>query len=242
MRDPRDGTWLAVVKLGGAASGARLRVARLVATGRHGLQALLRDPDPLLSRAEAIGLDFPFAVPEPFATTLFEDGYPDDGWWGLVRRFAGMSRPEFLTRVQEFRESHGAPKRLTDEVAGTRSPLDRAGRDVGPMAYHGIRMIGEDRSRFAVRPFETAQARLLLEVRPDRRVKSPDRAAELGHLPVDAGDHARTMRTRGALSAVLAARAAAIAMLRGEPDKGPDELAPGEGARVLREGWIYGRE
>ena len=40
MRDPRDRTWLAVAEL----RGDRLRVTRLEATGRYGLQNYLRDP------------------------------------------------------------------------------------------------------------------------------------------------------------------------------------------------------
>jgi hypothetical protein len=44
------------------------------------------------------------------------------------------------------------------------------------------------------------------------------------------------------LDAVIAARCAAIAVLTGEVDRSPDELAPGEGNRIRREGWIYGLE
>ena len=137
-------------------------------------------------------------------------------------------------------------KRLADERADAASPLDRSGRDLSPMSFHGVRMIGEDRSRFAVRPFETAQGRLLLEVRPDpliARVRKhgagPARGlAALDSLPVDVGDHARVLGERGALAAVLAARCAAVAVLAGETDKTADELAPGAGERVLRELWI----
>jgi len=63
MRDPRYGTWLAVVAL----VEDRLQIVRLEAKGRTGLQGLLRDPDRDLMRAEAIGLGFPFGLPERFA-------------------------------------------------------------------------------------------------------------------------------------------------------------------------------
>jgi hypothetical protein len=119
------------------------------------------------------------------------------------------------------------------------------------MAYHGLRMIGEDRSRYAVRPFETAQARLLLEVRPEialRRLglaalhpgEVPVRLAGLPRLPFDLGDFARACDGAGAIAALLAARSAALAVVTGEAARTPDELAPGHGDRVRREGWIYG--
>jgi len=39
---------------------------------------------------------------------------------------------------------------------------------------------------------------------------------------------------------VLAARCAAAAVLSGETDASPEDLAPGRGEQVRREGWIYG--
>jgi hypothetical protein len=51
---------------------------------------------------------------------------------------------------------------------------------------------------------------------------------------------ARCRANVGAVDAVLAARAAARAVLRGETDKTPEELAPEAPDRVRREGWIYG--
>ena len=70
------------------------------------------------------------------------------------------------------------------------------------------------------------------------------RLAALSQLPVDVGPRfLRDCRERrGALEAALAARAAAIAVLTGEVDKSPDELAPERGDTVRREGWIYGIE
>ena len=50
MRDPRDATWLAILVL----QEDRLKVTRLEATGRHGLQNYLRDPDRSLMDVEAI--------------------------------------------------------------------------------------------------------------------------------------------------------------------------------------------
>ena len=52
-------------------------------------------------------------------------------------------------------------------------------------------------------------------------------------------------RCRGradALEAVLAARAAAVAVLSGEADKTPEDLANDQADRVRKEGWIYGVE
>jgi hypothetical protein len=255
MRDPRGGTWLAIVAL----EGSGLRLTRLEATGRSGLQSYLRDPDRALMHVDAIGLDFPFALPQSFSELLLGGSFPDEGWWALVKRFERLSRPDFLVAVQEFREAHGEIKRHTDETAEVPSPLNRAERDLSTMTYHGIRMIGEDRSRFAIRPFESAQGKLLLEVHPDvvaRRLdpdtNSKDQRARrraivsalerLERLPVKIqGPHLRTCSERaGALEAVLAARCAAAAVLSGEADRSPDDLAPDNAERIRREGWIYG--
>lgn len=258
MRDPRERTWLAIVE---ASEDASLRVVRLEATGRHRLEGMLRDPDTLLRSVEAIGLDFPFALPIPFAEAILGGSFPEDGWWGLARRFEKMARPHYLVAIQEFVESGGGePKRLTDERADAFSPLHRVNPDLGPMTYHGIRMIAEDRSRYVVRPFERAKGCLLLEVYPGAFLKGLS-------LPVGEGDEARLhgivdaamaasrypvriprphldacLKHRDAIDAVLAARAAAIAVLTGEADRSADDLAPGEGERIRREGWIYGIE
>ena len=213
MRDPREGTWLATVEL----IADRLRVTRLEATGRSGLQAYLRDPDSRLMTVEAIGLGFPFGLPVPFAEKLIGGSFPEEGWWALVRRLERISRPDYLSAGQEFCAASGEATRLTDEIAGARSPLHRDRPDLSPMAYHGIRMIGQDRSRYAIRPFETAQGKLLLEVRPDtafqrlggspgakksRNLKAAiETLATIGHLPVDLsqphrGDRNRTCNPR----------------------------------------------
>ncbi len=204
---------------------------------------------------EAIGLDFPFGLPLPFAETLLGGTFPEDGWWSLVKRFEKLTRPSYLVALQEFRDAKGELKRLTDEKAEASSPLHRVGRDLGPMAYHGIRMIAEDRSRYAVRPFESAQGKLLLEVRPTaalRRLAAaeestpPDKIlsalSSLQTHPVDVGPRFQRLcaTSREAVHAVVAARCAAIAVLTGEADRTADELATGEGDRLRREGWIYG--
>jgi hypothetical protein len=249
MRDPRDGTWLALLGL----QGERLVVLRLEATGRSGLESALRNPDARLMRAEAIGLGFPFGLPLAFAETLLGGPYPAEGWWALVKRLEQMSWPDYLVALHEFRDTRGEIKRLADERAGAESPLHRVDPDLGSRCYHGIRMIAEDRSRFAVRPFETAQGHLLFEVSPDAALaclglagapaaRVVEALSALPRLPVDVPQpflracHER----RDALDAVLAARCAAVAMLSGEVDRSPDELAPEEGMRVRREGWIYG--
>jgi len=254
MRDPRRATWLAVVEL----RGDRLRVARLEATGRHGLQNYLRDPDRTMMNVEAIGLDFPFGLPLPFAERLLGGPFPEEGWWALARKLERMTRPDFLVAVQEFRDAEGEPKRLTDERAEAFSPLHRVNPDLGPMTFHGIRMIAEDRSRFALRPFERAQGRLLLEVYPGGTVKRLSLAAadgrvsrtgaildalmRLPHLRVELDEAKKRdcMVSRDALDAVIAARCAALAVISGEVDKTSDDLVPGEGERIRLEGWIYG--
>jgi len=257
MRDPRHATWLAVAEL----RGDRLRVARLEAKGRHGLQGYLRDPDRTLMNVEAIGLDFPFGLPLRFAEKILGGPFPEEGWWALAKRMERLTRPDYLVAVQEFRDAEGELKRLTDERSGAVSPLHRIEPDLGPMTYHGIRMIAEDRSRFAVRPFESAQGRLLLEVYPGGVVKrmqlseeeqqpaSRNRAilrrlAELPDLPVaiDPSKGRHCLASRDALEAVIAARCAARAVLGGEVDRSPQELAPEEGDKVRLEGWIYGLE
>ena len=92
MRDPRDATWLSIVEL----RDERLRVHRLDATGRHGLQNYLRDPDSTMMSVEAIGLDFPFGLPIDFAQKLMGDDFPEEGWWALAKAFERMSRPQYL--------------------------------------------------------------------------------------------------------------------------------------------------
>jgi hypothetical protein len=255
MRDPKEGTWLALLEL----REERLAVVRLEATGRSGLEAQLRNPDAALLHAEAIGLDFPFGVPVPFAETLLGGPFPEEGWWALARRLERMSRPTYLIALQEFRDANGEIKRLTDEGAKAFSPLHRVNPDLGPMTYQGIRMIAEERSRYAVRPFESAKGRLLLEVypgdsvrrlgleapgpaeRPQAIVNALSRAAR---LPVEIGQPflRRCLARRDALDAVVAARCAALAVLSGETDRTPEDLAPGQGDRVRKEGWIYGLE
>jgi len=255
MRDPRDRTWLATVAL----QDDRLHVIRLEATGRAGLERYLRDPDRTLMNVEAIGMTFPFGLPLPFAESLLGGKFPEEGWWALAKKLERLTRPEYLIRIQEYREAQGEPKRLTDEKVDAPSPLYRLGPDLGSRSFHGIRMIAEDRSRYAMRPFESAQGKLLLEVHPEalfRRVLGDAQSEDererlksvvaalpaLESLPLEIGDRfARDCRTREtALRAVVAARCTAIAVLTGEADKAPDELAPGEGDRVRREGWIYG--
>ena len=254
MRDPRDGTWLAVLEL----REDRLEVVRLEPTGRSGLEGILRNADSALPGVEAIGLDFPFGLPLPFAESLLGGPFGEQGWWMLARRLERMSRPEFLMALHGFRDAHGEIKRVTDEAAGAFSPLHRINPDLGPMTYHGIRMIAEERSRFAIRPFESAQGRLLLEVYPGGFLRksgvingSPKggRAStalaalpRLDRLPVDIGEpHLdRCQRVRDALDAVLAARCAAAAVLGGEADDAAADLAPDDAPRVRKEGWIYG--
>ncbi len=253
MRDPKEGTWLALVEM----RGEGLHVVRLEPTGRAGLESQLRDSDAALMHAEAIGLDFPFGLPLAFAEALLGGPFPDEGWWALARRMEKLSRPDYLVALQEFRDAHGELKRLTDDRAGGFSPLHRVQPDLGPMTYHGIRMIAEERSRYAIRPFERARGRLLLEVYPGATARSltsgPTDADEkpativaalrgAARLPVDMDPamRGRCLGRRDALDAILAARCAAQAVLSGETERTPDELAPGDGDRVRREGWIYG--
>jgi hypothetical protein len=248
MRDPRTGTWLALLHL----EEDRLRVVRLEATGRSGFQAVLRDVDPVVMRTEAFGLAFPFGLPLGFAERILGGTFPEEGWWALAKRLDRMSRPEYLVAVEEFRETHGEPRRFTDEAAGLPSPLHRREPDLGPITYHGIRMIAEERSRYTVRPFETATGRRLLEVSPEAFLRQAGLEAgcaagrilealpKLARFPVDVPEpfRRRCLGSRDALDAVLAARCAAAAVLTGEADRSPAEL--GDLERIRREGWIYG--
>ncbi|HXV76770.1 MAG TPA: DUF429 domain-containing protein [Candidatus Polarisedimenticolaceae bacterium] len=257
MRDPREATWLAIVEL----CGDRLNVVRLDATGRHGLEGYLREPDATLMNVEAIGLDFPFSVPLGFAERLLGGAFPDEGWWALARKMETLSRPEYLVALQEYRDQHGESRRHTDEVADAFSPLHRVDPDRGPMTFHGIRMIAEDRSRYAVRPFESAQGRLLLEVYPGgftrrlsplavsekangrgRRQRILSALGHAGYLPTtcDARTARKCLERGDALDAVIAARQAAVAVMTGEVERTPEQLAPDAAERVRREGWIYG--
>jgi len=256
MRDPREGTWLAVVAL----SAEALRVIRLEATGRTGLQALLRNLPRDLMHAEAIGMGFPFGLPVPFAESLMGGPFPEEGWWALARRLERATRPEFLVALQEFRDAHGEILRVADERAGTLSPLHRVEPDMGSRFYHGVRMVAEDRSRFAIRPFETAQGKLLFEVHPQAALR------RLGIEPESKGDEGRERLLTAleglqrwpltlepafrrvcrsnddALEAVIAARCAAVAVETSEVEKTAAELAPEDADRVRVEGWVYGLE
>jgi hypothetical protein len=257
MRDPRETTWLALV----AMLDDRLRVVRLDATGRHGLQVSLRHPDRELMRAEAIGLAFPFGLPLAFGEALIGRAAAHEGWWALAKRFEKLTWPEYLVALQAFRDEHGDLRRLTDELHGTASPLQRSDPDLGSRSYHGIRMIAEDRSRFAIRPFESASARLLLEVDPRAAMRrmgvevaagpdGPDPArvlealARLDPLPVEVAPPHRLkcIRSMRAVAAVVAARSAALAVSSGEADRPAEALAPDQADRVRREGWTYGLE
>ncbi len=251
MRDPREKTWLAVVTLVGEA----LHVARLTATGRSGLEAALRDPDPALMQVEAIGLGFPFGLPLPFAESLLGGPFPAEGWWALARRLERVSWPDYLSALHEFRDARGELRRLTDERADALSPLHRVDPDMGSRCFHGIRMIAEDRSRYAIRPFESAQGRLLIEVSPGcavRRMGAPagtsrDIVERLGRMPflplqIDEPFLRRCLERRDALDAVIAARCAAVALSTEETARSPERLAPDGADRVRREGWIYGLE
>lgn len=254
MRDPKEATWLAVVEL----AGERLRVVRLEATGRHRLESLLRDPDSDLLRTEAMGFDFPFGLPVRFAESVLGGPFDEEGWWRLARKLGSMTRPEYLTAIQEYRTAHGEPLRFTDERARAFSPLHRVNPDLGPMTFHGIRMIAADRSRYAIRPFERAKGRRLLEVYPGATVRSLslagnatgtekiaailDALESLDAYPVEfhEGLRDRANNRRDALDAVVAARSAAMAVLSGEADTELDQLAGEEATRVRLEGWIYG--
>ncbi len=247
MRDPRTGTWLALVAL----RGEQLELVRLEATGRSGLHGHLRDPDAELMRASAIGLGFPVGLPLAFAESLLGGPFPDEGWWALAGKLEKMSRPDFLVALQEFRDVQGPVTRYTDEVAGAPSPLHRAGPDIGSMAYHGIKLLAEERSRYAMRPFEQAQGKVLIEVFPEGAAKklagngaeTIDALAAAADLPlkIPAGFRSACERNVEALGAAMAARCAAAAVLSGETDKTPEELAEAEADRIRREGWIYGR-
>lgn len=250
-RDPRDGSWLAVASFDGAA----MRVVRLEPTGRNGVQAYLRDPDRDLSRVEATGCAFPFGHPQAFVEHVVGGPFPQEGWWGVAKAFEHIGYTEFLRKVQEFRDRAGAVARYVDDRVGLASPLSRDHGDRASMSFHGIRMVAADRSRFAIRPFESAQGRLLLEVAPDTAIREfglangtrdarglLDALGSTEDLPLVLDDalRARCVKNLEAVRAVLAARCAARAVLSGETDKTPEELAPDAPERVRREGWIYG--
>jgi|GEM_PF-3601608 len=119
-------------------------------------------------------------------------------------------------------------------------------------------MLAEERSRYTVRPFESAKGRYLFEVRAplqevglneetlqDRtgwKREIQERLAGLPKLPIRLSDRLKTQcgASGAALKAALAARQAAAAILSGEVEKTPEELAGDQADRVAREGWVYG--
>lgn len=254
MRDPQEETWLATVSL----RDDRLRVTRLCATGRRGLQLYLTDPDQGLGPVEAVGLDFAFSFPVTFfGSAADEAGGKRDGWL-METEIKTLSRPDFLERVHDFRQAQGDLKRFTDESAQAPSPLQRDDRDLSSMTYHGVRMLAEGRSGYVVRPFESAEGKPLLEVYPggvlrklgfitpdgklEKLAKIVAKLGSLTHLPIDiTPNFVQACKEKwSALDAVMAARTAASAMLSGEAQQAPEELAPDQAGQVRIEGWIYG--
>ena len=257
LHDRPEHTWFATVRLTGAVNPA-LQVIRLEATGRSGLTSLLRSPDQALMAAEGIGLSFPFGMPNRFVEAIHGGNYPEGGWRELVQLVSKMPYPDFLEKIQEFHRENGDVLRWTDEKQGTGSPLRRDLPDLGSVTYHGIRMLAENRSRYVVRPFESAAGQVLFEVRAPlgevgldestvERVQAwssgiAERLARLSRLPVTfEGDSEKACRrSAAALKAVLAARQAASAVLSGDVARTPEELDPLEADRIRTEGWIYG--
>lgn len=257
LRDERNDTWMAVVQLVGEENPG-LELVRLEPCGRAGMSRHLKSPDSVLARVEGFGIGFPFALPESFVKAIHDGDYPSDGWWGLVRFMEKTRYPEYLMKIQEFCKEQEEPVRYTDEKAGSGSPLKRSRPDLGSAAYHGIRMLAEERSRYTVRPFESAKGRYLFEVRPPLKEVSldeetirdrnrwkreiQDRLGGLPALPVRLDDRFRELcgTSGAALKAVLAARQAAAAILSGEVEKSPEELDEEQAERIAREGWIYG--
>ena len=82
-----------------------------------------------------------------------------------------IERELMMIKVRADHSMREELKRLADDRFEAPSPLQRSNPDLGSMTYHGIRMIAEGRSRFAVRPFESAQGKLLLEVYPGGLIK-----------------------------------------------------------------------
>jgi hypothetical protein len=129
---------------------------------------------------------------------------------------------------------------------------------MGSRFYHGIRMIAEDRSRFAIRPFESAQGTLLLEVNAGAATRNwelPDglegkarreRISELlealpkWRVKLEPRFRSACRGREDALDAVVAARCAAVAVLTGEAEQALEGLPAEEQERVRREGWVYG--
>lgn len=257
LHDRREHTWVATVRLTDVENPA-LRVIRLEATGRSGLGGLLRSPDNALMESEGIGLCFPFGMPLPFVEAIHDGTYPEAGWWDLVRWMEKLSYPDFLEKAQDYQRDHGEALRHTDIKKDAGSPLRRNLPDLGSVTYHGIRMLAEERSRYAVRPFESAEGRLLFEVRPPLKDVGLDetavdrvqewssdireRLSRLSRLPVILEEDAHKACRSGAaaLKAVLAARQAASAVLSGEVARTPEELDPEQADRIRKEGWIYG--
>ncbi len=232
MRDPREATWLAIVEL----REPKLAVFRLEPTGRHGLQGYLRDPDQALMNVEAIGLDFPFGLPIAFAETLLGGPFPEEGWWALAKRMEKLSRPDYLIAVQDFRDTQGEAKRLTDERYEAFSPLHRVNPDLGPMTYHGIRMIargafalrgeavrdcpGQDVARGLSRCAGQKARPAPVDGRPARAAATDPRRAGRSRLPADRAGRAHREALRQ--SARRAGR--------------PDRRAPGRGGGDDRRG------
>lgn len=257
LHDRRQHTWIAVARLTGGDEPV-LKVVRLEATGRSGMASLLRSPDAGIMAAEGIGMAFPFGMPLPFVEAIQGGSYPEAGWWDLVHALEKLSYPDFLAKVQEFHQDQGDALRLTDQARSAGSPLRRDLPDLGSVTYHGMRMLAEGRSRYVVRPFESAEGHLLFEVRPPLQELGLDEASagaagkwapaigeRLAGLPtlplILEGDALKACRSGpAALKAVLAARQTAAAVLSGEVARSPEELDAGEADRIRKEGWIYG--
>jgi hypothetical protein len=250
--DPRRGTWWALLELRGGV----LRLKNVEPSGRAGLRSLLLDEAGPMGDAEAFGIDAPLSLPGAVAALVCGAVRPPS-WAALVDRVASFDLAAFRAALAAARAKAGEARRMTDERCGAFSPLHAVNPDMRPMTFHAIRLAAELRPQWRVRPFDPPGARQLLEVYPGaamrreivprgagrERLASALRGLErLDRHPVVLGATLRgvCLGSRDAFDAVLAARAAAAAVLDGQASLAAAALAPGEGPRVAREGWIYG--
>lgn len=92
----------------------------------------LRQPGPWLA-----ALDFPFGQPRQLLTRL---GWPLS-WEGYVHHIGSMSKAEFEKTIQNYQDSRPAGDkqhmRVTDKLAGSRSPMMLHRVPVGKMFFQG---------------------------------------------------------------------------------------------------------
>jgi hypothetical protein len=137
----------------------QVKVVRTLADFSN-FEALLREEGPWVA-----GFDFPFGLPHKLLDAW---GWAGD-WAEYVREIGTWSMPEFCARLAEYKadrpEGDKEHRRVTDEIAGSVSPMKLYGVPVGRMLQRGAPCLL--RADVSIVPCRLAQSpRVALEAYP----------------------------------------------------------------------------